>query len=249
MSLQAPQVLRTVTVGGVILLMGFTLKSSCAQAMTEAREPELIAPCGQDRIAENGACIAEPSGKAGLVLFLHGKFSGEADVWTRTMVAERAKRKGFSVLALYGRRGFCPWEKDPPAYMCWPAEESDAAAAAEIVATWKTLVERAEQQLGVHGRRILIGYSNGAFFAATVLLRNMTPWLDAGGILLGGSKADVQASRMPSLVLVAAREDPWHFSTMAELHSKLETANWPHRYHVRSGSHALQPSDVDLVLE
>ncbi len=202
-----------------------------------------------------GGCFAAPArgGPASLVVYLHGRYAptpeGTAEELERqARVARLATARGWAVLAVRGRQGQCtaPEVRD---YWCWPSNERVVDAGPEFVAGFSVALEEAEARLSDagKGKRFLLGFSNGGYFAALIATRALLPF-DAVAIAGAGPVEPTRAEGpMPPILLVTADSDP-SVTSMMLLDDELARARWPHAIVTRDGGHALIDGDVSAAL-
>ncbi len=210
-----------------------------------------IPPCDAQTPRAPVACMATSRGKKGLVVFLHGKFSGRADADALDLVRRRAEAAGLSVLALYGEAGLCSWEAKPQDFVCWPQEGGQLAEARRLTAAWPALVARARQDAKVVGGSWLVGYSNGAFMAARAAADGLGPRFDGIAVLLGGVSGPVarRSGVVPKLAILAGTDDPHHRVSALEASRSFSEAGFAHTVRVREGGHELTGPDVDWAFD
>lgn len=199
-----------------------------------------------------GGCFAVPShvtrGTTPLLVYLHGRYSTEnvADELERqARVARMGTAQGYAVLALRGRKGQC---SDPTyaEWWCWPSNERNAHAGPEHVTRWAPALEAVESRIG-HGRRVLLGFSNGGYFAALIASRALAPF-DAVAIAHAGPVMPMRpVGPTPPLLLITAEEDASD-PEMQRLDLELRREGWPHVMVDREGGHALPEWDVQMAL-
>lgn len=120
-------------------------------------------------------CWAEPDkileGPRTLVIFLHGVIQpGSGWQYNQQRAALRAARThGFSVLMPRGRRGIGP--QGMTDWWTWPTGAVHAEVETEVIQEWARARHEIEKN-GVPFERVWIfGFSNGAYFAASLALR------------------------------------------------------------------------------
>ena len=215
-------------------------------------DAELVAWCGEglEPIA-GGGCFAPAAADAAepmMLVYLHGMYapasaSEERDRQSR--LAKAATAKGISVVALRGRQGECA-RAEVADYWCWPSNERSADAGPAFVEAWGTALAAAEARVG-RGKRYLLGFSNGGYFAALIATRALLPF-DAIAIAGAGPVEPVrpQGPRTP-LLLITADNDPSVVSMML-LDTELAGVSWPHAMVTRDGGHALTDGDIAYAL-
>src|SRR5262249_46777228 len=136
-----------------------------------------------------------------------------------------ATARGFAVLALRGRLGECNARPELATWYCWPSNERTAHDAPDFVAAWGPALREAERRSG--GPRMVLGFSNGAFFAGLLAVR---AHFEAAAFVVahGGPVEPVRAAgAKPPLLLMSADED---VSTegMMRFDTLLAREAWPH---------------------
>lgn len=236
--------------GGIRLWMKLhEVRPAAAQALDAAA---VVDWCGEGLEAIPGAgCFAAPASPAGsttLLVYLHGRYAPEAasdELQRQSRVARLATARGHAVLALRGMQGQCT---DPQlaTWWCWPSNERNASDGPAFVARWSTALAEAERR-AQPARRVLLGFSNGGYFAALIASRGLAPF-DAVAIAHGGPVQPMSpASGMPPILLLDADDDP-SGPEMSRLDADLTRESWPHVVVVREGGHALTDWDVDMSL-
>jgi predicted esterase len=202
-----------------------------------------------------GGCFAlapEPDARAArpaaLLVYLHGRYAPEteADEMERqTRVARMGTARGYSVLTLRGKQGQCT---DPQlaTWWCWPSNERNASDGMAFVASWGPALAEAERRAHP-GRRVLLGFSNGGYFASLIAARALLP-LDAITVAHAGPVAPMTPVRTkPPLLLIDADDDP-SSAEILHLDADLTRETWPHAMVIREGAHALPEWDVEMAL-
>jgi predicted esterase len=206
---------------------------------------------GLEPIAGGGcfALAAESNGKpAALLVYLHGRYAPEtaADEMERqSRVARLGTARGYSVLTLRGKQGQCT---DPTlaTWWCWPSNERNAADGAAFVASWSTALAEAERRARP-ARRVLLGFSNGGYFASLIASRALMPF-DAVTVAHAGPVAPMTPLRTkPPVLLIDADDDP-SSAEILHLDADLTRETWPHAMVIREGTHALPEWDVEMAL-
>ncbi len=206
---------------------------------------------GLEMIA-GGGCFAlapESNGKPpALLVYLHGRYAPEtaADEMERqSRVARLGAARGYSVLTLRGKQGQCT---DPTlaTWWCWPSNERNAADGAAFVASWSTALAEAERRARP-ARRVLLGFSNGGYFASLIASRGLFPF-DAVTVAHAGPVAPMTPVRAkPPMLLIDADDDP-SSPEILHLDADLTRETWPHAMVIREGTHALPEWDVEMAL-
>ena len=213
-----------------------------------------LLPCGAGTGKQGSTCIVDAKGRKGVVVFLHGKYTGQDDLANRAIASTEATRAGYSLLAVYGVPGLCRWESKPSDHVCFPQEDTDGVEARRLGERIERDVRRFEKAVPTPGPRFLIGYSNGAFMASKMVAEGLASSFDGVAILFGGLRGVVPRYQegialTQRLVLAAATDDPHHAVTMAELARGLGEGKHAYEWFSRPGGHALQAADVRRALE
>ncbi len=219
---------------------------------TEVHEREGASWCGVglESIAGEG-CFApskSPERSTALLVYLHGRYSAESASEERdrqARVARLGTARGHAVLALRGKQGQCT---DPrfAAWWCWPSTETRAPDGPAFVARWSVAVREAERR-SHPARRVLLGFSNGGYFAALIASRALAPFDAVAVAHAGPVDPMVPVGARPPMLLVDADDDP-SGPEMSRLDSALTREGWPHVVVVREGGHALPDWDVAMAL-
>jgi predicted esterase len=224
------------------------------RAATPTFDPSTVL-CGDglQPIADD-ACFVAPNAtrSAPLIVYLHGLFQPEAprdELDRQARVAKHATARGYAVLALRGRLGICDTRGDHVGWVCWPSNEQVASHAAEVVASWKVPLTRARERIG-GGHTFVLGFSNGAYFAGLLAVRDLFP-ADAYVIAQGGPVEPVHAlgKRAPILLLSTDEEAPQVHAEMDRFASELAADGWSFVQEERPGGHELSDQDVDAALD
>jgi predicted esterase len=207
--------------------------------------------CPEGFLPITGGCFAPalPTARAsGLLLYLHGRYAPESanEERERQMrVARLATARGYAVLALRGVQGQCT---DPQlaTWWCWPSNERNVGDGQAFVTRFEGALAEAERRAG-KGRRVLLGFSNGGYFAALIAPRALLA-LDAVAIAHGGPVEPMHpVGTRPPMLLIDADDDP-SGPEMDRLEASLTRESWPHATVVREGGHALPEWDVEMAL-
>jgi dienelactone hydrolase len=215
-------------------------------------EPRLEAWCadGLEPIAGSG-CFAQPlemAADAPLVVYLHGRYSPDTtndELDRQARVAHRAAARGFGVLALRGEQGECT-AAELKDYWCWPSNERNQADGPAFVARWTTALEAARKRMGP-GPNVLLGFSNGAYFAVLIATRALAAF-QAVVVAHGGPVEPTHAQGVPVPMLLITADDDASDPEMERLDAELSQAAWPHVLVAREGGHALPDWDIDTAL-
>jgi predicted esterase len=223
--------------------------AAAANERTDAGVVDWCAP-GLESIA-GGGCFAagrEANRPRALLVYLHGRYSPEMvaeEMERQGRVARLATARGYSVLALRGMQGQCT---DPQlaTWWCWPSNERNASEGAAFVSRWSGALGDAERRARPQ-RRLLLGFSNGGYFAALIASRGLAPF-DAVTIAHAGPVSPMTPlGTKPPMLLIDADDDP-SSPEVLHLDSDLTREAWPHAMVVREGGHALPEWDVEMSL-
>lgn len=212
---------------------------------------------GFDEI-EPGACYApgpaRPDGRRTLVVFLHGLLdvgSGWQHAMQRGM-ALGGRRLGFSVLAPAGRVGAGPERRADQ--IGWPTSEAARAEVEDaLVAEWARARAAVEKREGAPFDEVfVVGFSNGAYYAASLALRGRLD-VDGYAVFAGGgapngtvAAARRVTNRRPVFVAIAARDGTAKGSR--QLADALGQLRWPHDSWARPIGHAVGDAQLDRAL-
>ncbi|MGH7284455.1 MAG: alpha/beta hydrolase [Polyangiaceae bacterium] len=222
-----------------------------------ASTPPMTCAPGFVAIAED-ACletpIADPAEKkpVPLLLYLHGLYQPEQmgeELARQERVGKHARERGVAVLALRGEMGICDVHGDRVGWVCWPSNEHVAYRAREVVASWKAPIAKARAQVG-NGPTYVLGFSNGAYFAGLLAVRDLFP-ADAFVVAQGGDVEPVHAlgNKRPLLLLSTDNEAPTVLAEMERFASALAADGWSFVEEERPGGHELTDEDVDAALD
>jgi dienelactone hydrolase len=114
------------------------------------------------------------------------------------------------------------------------------------VGEWKPAL-RAAARAGAGGRRYVLGFSNGGFFAGLLAVRAL---FDADAFVVGnaGPVEPVHAlGTKPPLLLMSADDDASQ-DGMMRLDDELTREGWLHENYARAGTHELTDDEIDAAL-
>lgn len=251
---------RLILLGGVILIGATTAAIASRQTPSnldfagaaESNHPadaaELIdCPKGFEPIAGR-ACLSLADSAGPLVVYLHGLYElehPEEEMDRHVRLAKQTKALGYSLLALRGRVGAC---SDPSFknFVCWPSNENTQDAGAGVVSEWQTALHIAEERSG-HGKRYIVGFSNGGFFAGLIATHALLPF-DGLAIAHAGTVEPFRAlGAKPPLLLLSADEDSAQ-EGMIHFDEVLAREAWPHEVYAREGAHGFTEIDMNAAL-
>jgi predicted esterase len=240
-------------VGVAVALSVWPHRAVPAAAQTPAEGPlapaEWCAP-GFDPIPGEGClATAAPSDRPpALVVYLHGRYARGAatdEIDRQRRLGIRAKARGFSVLTLRGHLGACSAPELADWY-CWPSNPSNAASGPAVVQSWERALAGAEGRAG-RGRRFLLGFSNGGYFAGLIASRNLLD-VDALAVAHGGPVEPVHpVGGAPPILLLSADDDVAQ-DDMIRFDEALTREHWAHDAYARSGGHGLPDQDIEAAL-
>jgi predicted esterase len=241
--------------GGVWLLPRRTIEPPhLPVAAADEIDASVIPWCAPGLEAIPGAgCFAAARGappNAPVVLYLHGMYERSAGVDEeldrQRRVAAHATARGFAVLALRGKEGECNSRPELATWFCWPSNERTAQDAVAFVSAWRPALRETERRAGA-GKRFVLGFSNGAFFAGLLAVR---AHFEAAAFVVahGGPVEPVHAlGAKPPLLLMSADDDESQ-DGMIRFDGELARDAWPHEVYARGGGHALTDDDIEAAL-
>jgi predicted esterase len=223
-------------------------------AASERPDAAVVDWCAQglEPIA-GGGCFArgresKTNPPGALLVYLHGRYSPETEadeLERQARVARLAAARGYSVLALRGMQGQCT-DAQLATWWCWPSNERNATDGAAFVARWAVALGEAERRARPD-RRVLLGFSNGGYFAALIASRALTPF-DAVTIAHAGPVSPMTPlGPKPPVLLIDADDDP-SSPEILRLDADLTREAWPHAMVIREGGHALPEWDIEMSL-
>jgi predicted esterase len=241
---------------GVTLGASLLLVASGRTAAAEGSEPRWCAP--EVEVLTGEVCLYVPLQGAGrpttVVIFLHS-LVGRGTNWQweqqRTMV-QAADRHGFAVLMPRGRLGVGPG--GAPDIWAWPtAQRTEAVHEPALVAEWASAREAAEKKLGRFERALVYGFSSGAYYAASLALRNP---IGAQGyaVFAGGSGSKWKAngaknvSNRPPVFVGYGTKDPSRRDPQAYARL-LKELDWPHRLDAAPVGHTVTNEQLRRAFE
>ena len=131
-------------------------------------------------------------------------------------------------------------------WYCWPSNVTNADAGPEFVDAWTAALAAAQARAGT-GQRVLLGFSNGGYFAGLVVSRGLLA-VDALVVAHGGPVEPVHALHgTPPLLLLSADDDIAQ-DEMIRFDEDLAREHWAHDSYARAGGHGLTDQDIDAAL-
>jgi len=188
-----------------------------------------------------------------LVLFLHSLVGeGSGFQWEQQRAMARiAARYGMYALMPRGRKGIGPG-RDPRVY-AWPTSMAlQAEHEAAIFAEWSQALSRLQASEGRFGRLLVFGFSNGAYYAASLALRGKLA-ADGYGLFAGGSGsrylalAGKQAQRRVPIFVGWGTKDPDRRNQQA-LARLLGELGWPHRVRSERIGHTVGNRQLEAAM-
>ncbi|HEY3235599.1 MAG TPA: hypothetical protein VGJ84_12855, partial [Polyangiaceae bacterium] len=172
----------------VALVLALVSVASMQPAHAQTAHPGWCAP--ELESLSDSVCYVSPSGKSQtLVIFLH-PLVGVGSNWQwdqQRWFARLARSLGFSVLMPRGRAGIGPGRSQD--IYAWPTSQKMQEQHEDtIIAEWMQSKRVLEQRQGRFERVLVFGFSNGAYYAASLALRGRLP-VDGYGVFAGGSGA------------------------------------------------------------
>jgi len=228
----------------------------CTLPIASAARAEGRAWCAPElETLSDGMCFYAPPEAATtehptLVLFLHSLVAVKSDwQWEQQRVLTKAaERHGFSVLMPRGRTGLGPRRAGD--VWAWPTSPAtQAEVEAELVAEWLAARKAIEARNGRRFERLLVfGFSNGAYYASTLALRDRLE-ADGYGVFAGGSGgkyASVLGSRTthraPIFVGYGTKDPAW--PDMASLAETLKKLGWRHQLKAEPVGHLVTEAQL-----
>lgn len=184
-----------------------------------------------------------------LVIFLHSLIGAQpGGAWElQRRMALMARSYGFSMLVPRGRPGLGPTRD--ASVLAWPtAPKLFEQYEEELLKEWRDARAKVEARYGAYKRVLIFGFSNGAYYATSLALRENLK-VDGVAVFAGGSgskfnrvMAGRASVRLPIFVgygsLDAAHKD------QRSLVHLLKLLNWPHRALVSHAGHTVTDAQV-----
>ena len=237
-------------------------------ALTEeapAAPPAKPAWCASELTTlSNGVCYhapekpapneGQPAPRRTLVIFLHG-LTEEGHGWEHTMqkgMMLYAKKHQFSLLVPRGRNGVGPERK--ASVIAWPlGTDVREKYEAEVLAEWAAARKEVETQEGAAFDEVFVmGFSNGAYFATSLALRQRLD-VDGFAAFAGGSDAGLAPIKKapkgakPLFVGIASKDGTTR-DKATSLVKTLKKAKWPHKSESRKVGHVVGDGHIDTAL-
>jgi predicted esterase len=242
-----------VVLGGGVFFATMRRSSPPPLAPIEApSDASLDAWCGPGLTpTPSGGCFAvpaEPGVNVPLLLYLHGRYSPRTlseELVRQARVARLGNAKRFAVLAMRGVQGECTQEELADTW-CWPSNPRKLADAPAFVLRLESAIAEARERLGP-GPNVLLGFSNGAYFATLIATRSLGGF-DAIAIAHGGPVPPTHAVGTKPPVLLITADDDLSDGEMRQLDAELTRERWAHEIVAREGGHELPDWDVEMAL-
>ena len=218
---------------------------ACIPATALADQPPAPAWCAPDTetLAE-GMCYFDPTASRGdqsasgtdtLVIFLHSLVQTDSD-WQyeqQRLMMRTAVALEFAVLMPRGRPGIGPGRA--PNVLAWPGSpQMQEAYEEQVIAEWESARARIEQRQGRAFQRVFVfGFSNGAYYATTLAVRDRYR-ADGYGIFAGGNGSRYnrllasRTGRRAPIFIGYGTKDPAR-AHMGSLTRMLADLRWQHR--------------------
>lgn len=202
-------------------------------------------------VLSNDVCFhAQPphEGRRTLVIFLHGLVQDGAG-WQHNQqlgIIRGGKRLGFSVITPRGVTGISRHGAD---MVAWPTGvEARQAHEATLHAQWRTAIDEAEAKIGQPFDEVFaVGFSNGAYYASSLLARAPFP-IDGYGVFAGGMAYTPNQKERRSPVFVGICSKDSTAKQARELVDLLKKQRWPHKAETRKVGHAIADAHLDHAL-
>jgi len=213
---------------------------------SEERTPNAPnAPGETDAVAQPGRT---------LVLFLHSLVAVNSNwQWEQQRTLMRAaETHGFSVLMPRGRKGIGPGRA--PDVWAWPTSaRAQEEVEDELVEEWERARRQIETRQGSQFARLLVfGFSNGAYYATTLALRNRID-ADGYGVFAGGSGGKYslllgsRVERRAPIFVGYGTKDPAR-KDMSSLAATLKKLGWKHRVKAEPVGHIVTDAQLRAAL-
>jgi predicted esterase len=196
----------------------------------------------------------EPTSPRTLVIFLHSLVGVEGAFarQQQRLVQRHADRFGFSVLFPRGRAGFGPGRD--PKVLAWPtARVLQEAHEEALIAEWRAARELVEKTRGPFERTWVFGFSNGAYYGASLALRGKLK-VDGYGVFAGGNggryhRLLARAARRRRPIFVGyGTKDPDH-RRQRSLIALLDELGWPHASRADRVGHTVSDAQMRAAVE
>lgn len=236
---------------------------SALPVATAARAGERTWCAAEVETLSDGMCFHAPAQAQAssaehptLVVFLHSLVAVKSNwQWEQQReLVSAAERHGFSVLMPRGRTGLGPRRSgDVWAWPTSPAKQAEVED--ELIDEWREAQRTIETRNRHRFARVFVfGFSNGAYYASTLALRNRLN-ADGYGVFAGGSGgkyASVLGSRTaatdraPIFVGYGTKDPAWH--DMASLADTLKSLGWRHQVKAEPVGHLVTAAQLAAAM-
>ncbi|HEY6724014.1 MAG TPA: hypothetical protein VI197_08275 [Polyangiaceae bacterium] len=231
-----------------------------AQAEPAASEPAVPAWCAEGTTAlDAGTCYFEPAAAATeapttLIVFLHSLVRANSD-WQyeqQRLMMRTASAMNVAVLMPRGRVGIGPGQD--PRTVAWPGSpRTQELYEAAVLAEWDRARAAIETTRGQRFSRVLIfGFSNGAYYATTLAVRQRYP-ADGYGLFAGGSGskynrllANRSGAHVPVFVGYGTKDPA--AADMRSLARMLGDLGWPHQVKAANIGHWVSDAQLQSAI-
>lgn len=245
-------------VGGLV----FALALFASARASAADERKWCAPEAEE--IQAGVCFYEPVVETGhapetdssktLVLFLHSLVGAKSDwQWEQQRVLMRAARRyGFATLMPRGRKGIGPGRA--PDVWAWPTSaRAQDEVEDELVLEWRRAQSLVEERTRQPFERLLVfGFSNGAYYATSLALRNRID-ADGYGVFAGGNGGKYsmllgsRTSKRAPIFVGFGTKDPAR-KDMRSLGDTLKALGWRHRVKSEPVGHIVTDAQLQAAM-
>jgi predicted esterase len=244
----------------VAAALGLALAMPAGARAEDEPAPEPKAWCDASLEALDADVCYEPGTeregeKRTLVIFLHGLVDANTG-WQHQQqkgMALAAKRWGFAMIAPPGRAGLGPKRRDDQ--IGWPTSETAREGVEdEMIASWRKARETIEARSGKKFERVLVmGFSNGAYYASSLALRGKLDDVDGYAVFAGGSAfpgaerlGKATKTRKPVFVGIASKDST--AKDGASLAKLLKKLAWPHKSVSNKVGHLVADAQLEKAI-
>lgn len=208
--------------------------------------PELTVLSGD--VCFHAESTAEDDDRRTLVIFLHGLVK-EGAGWQHNQqrgIIRGAKRLGFSVITPRGVTGISRHGDD---MVAWPTGmKARAAHEKKLLAQWKVAIAEAEKQTGHSFDEVFaVGFSNGAYYASSLVARAPFP-IDGYAVFAGGGPYTPQQPPKKAPIFVGICSKDSTAKQARKLVKLLKKHRWPHKAETRRVGHAIADKHLDHAI-
>jgi predicted esterase len=241
---------------GAFCALALQISGAPARADDSNKSPPAWCAPELETLADD-VCYFDPppsSAPRTLVIFLHGLIKPDSTwQWSQQRgIVRGAKTHGFSVLMPRGRRGVGPGGMQSVA---WPlSAAAQQSVEQSLLDEWMRARRTVEARRGKpFDRVIVLGFSNGAYYASSLALRERMN-IDGYGLFAGGSttaeirKAGQNAKRRVPIFVGIAMDDATSRHDSQSFAALLATLKWPHKVHASSVGHGVAERQLERAL-